>query len=53
VKLGNTTNPAAAVFTVTGRVIKSIGGWIPTTPGSGIRIPPMHQIKVERIEEAR
>ena len=52
-ELGKTTNPTATVFTVRGRVIKTIGGWIPTTPGSGIRIPPMHQIKVERIEEAQ
>jgi hypothetical protein len=52
-ELGKTTDPMATVFTVTGRVIKTIGGWIPTTPGSGIRIPPKHQIKVERIEEAQ
>jgi hypothetical protein len=41
--LGKAPSPTTAVLTVNGRVIKTIGGWIPTTPGSGFRIPPEHK----------
>jgi hypothetical protein len=50
--LGKVTDPSTASFTVTGRIVSTMGGFVPSPYGGGIRIPPVDKIKVEEIKQA-
>ena len=50
--LGKATDPRTAVFTVSGRIVSTMGGFIPSPSGGGIRITPVDKIEVAEIKQA-